>query len=124
MLPSPNNAPNFLGLNFSNLRALLRGVAVNGLQLARTPYGFWVVDTPGRAVPLKWVWGLEGGGMRVIGCAGGWWKWVARAQQGAPDADTHPTHSTPYPHRPAPTRQGPHTTSFSLPPRGSSYASA
>lgn len=53
MLPSPNNNPVFLSLNFSNLKALLAGVRVNGLALAPTDHNAWVIDTLGRPIPLR-----------------------------------------------------------------------
>ena len=39
MLPSDRNRRNYLGFNFSNLRALLRGVSINNLAFTRTPFG-------------------------------------------------------------------------------------
>jgi len=39
MLPSDRNRRNYLGFNFSNLRALLRGVSINNLAFTRNPFG-------------------------------------------------------------------------------------
>jgi hypothetical protein len=39
MLPSNQNRRNYLGLNFSNTRQLLRAVAINNLPLSRTSFG-------------------------------------------------------------------------------------
>jgi hypothetical protein len=53
MWPSDNNAPVFLGLNFSNIKQLIAGVRINGMQMQRTNYGYWVIDTPGEEIPLR-----------------------------------------------------------------------
>jgi hypothetical protein len=52
MLPSKNNSKVFLGLNFSNLKVLLKSVVLDGMTMQRTDYGFWVIDTPGSTIPL------------------------------------------------------------------------
>lgn len=38
---------------FSNLRALLQSVTLNGLPMQRTDYGYWVIDTPGKNIALR-----------------------------------------------------------------------
>ena len=53
LLPSDNNSPVFLGLNFSNLKVVLRAVSINGLMMKRTSYGQWVIDTPGQNIPIR-----------------------------------------------------------------------
>ncbi|GAB4818171.1 hypothetical protein N2152v2_005217 [Parachlorella kessleri] len=53
MLPSDRNRRNYLGFNFSNLKALLRSVSINNLAFTRTPFGYWVIDTPEQDIPLK-----------------------------------------------------------------------
>ena len=37
--PSDRTSPEFLGLQFSNLRGLLKGATLNGIPLQRTDYG-------------------------------------------------------------------------------------
>lgn len=53
MLPSSNNAKDFLGLNFSNLKVLLKAVIVNGISMQYTNYGYWVISTPGKDIPIS-----------------------------------------------------------------------
>eukprot|EP00887_Chlorella_sp_A99_P003615 scaffold7.g3615.t1 len=53
LLPSPNMRPDFLAINLSNSRALLRSVSINNLPLQRTSYGMWVIDTPGKNIDIK-----------------------------------------------------------------------
>lgn len=53
MLPSDNNSPVFLGLNFSNSKVVLKAVSINGLQMERKAYGAWVIDTPGTNIQLQ-----------------------------------------------------------------------
>jgi len=53
MLPAKTNSPVFVGLNFSNLKVLLQSVVINGMAMRRTEYGYWVIDSPGRDIPLK-----------------------------------------------------------------------
>ena len=52
MLPAKTNSPVFLGLNFSNVKVLLQSVVINGMSMQRTDYGFWVIDSPERNIPL------------------------------------------------------------------------
>lgn len=53
MLPSDNNSPVFVGINFSNMKALLRAVTLNGLPMKRTDYGQWVLESTGDPLPLR-----------------------------------------------------------------------
>lgn len=53
MLPSQNNQADFLGLNFSNIKGLLRSVSIKNLQMNSTSYGYWVISTPGKDIPLR-----------------------------------------------------------------------
>ena len=53
MLPSENNSPVFLGLNFSNLAVLIKSVTINGIAMTLTNYGYWSINTPGQNIPLK-----------------------------------------------------------------------
>ncbi|GAB4818172.1 hypothetical protein N2152v2_005218 [Parachlorella kessleri] len=53
MLPSRNNRDDYVAFNFSNMKQLLRYVTVNNLAFTRSNFGYWVVDTPGQAVPLQ-----------------------------------------------------------------------
>ncbi|KAL4433948.1 hypothetical protein ABPG75_000389 [Micractinium tetrahymenae] len=53
MWPSDRNKKEYLGLQFSNLKALLKAVAVNGIMMQRTNFGYWVIDTPGKPIPLR-----------------------------------------------------------------------
>lgn len=53
LLPSPKSTPMFLSLQLSNSKQLIQGVALNGQPLQRTDYGHWVIDTPGRRIPLR-----------------------------------------------------------------------
>lgn len=52
-MPNDNNANTFVGLNFSNLRTLLRGVSINGMPMQRQEYGYWVIESPGEPIPLR-----------------------------------------------------------------------
>ncbi|KAG7674463.1 hypothetical protein Ndes2437B_g00729 [Nannochloris sp. 'desiccata'] len=52
MLPSRTNSPVFVGLNFSNSKVLLQSVVINGMSMQRTDFGSWVIDSPGRNIPL------------------------------------------------------------------------
>ncbi|KAL4441853.1 hypothetical protein ABPG77_003769 [Micractinium sp. CCAP 211/92] len=40
-------------VGFSNLKSLLKAVAVGGIVMQRTNYGYWVIDTPGQPIPLR-----------------------------------------------------------------------
>ena len=53
MLPSVYNSAVFLGLNFSNLKVVLKSVRINGREMQRKAYGAWVIDTPGQNIPLQ-----------------------------------------------------------------------
>lgn len=53
MLAGSNNSPTFLAFNFSNLRQLLRSVSIGGLDLQRTDYGFWELNSPGQNILLS-----------------------------------------------------------------------
>lgn len=51
--PSDNNSPVFLGINLSNTKELIGAVRINNMELQRTNYGFWVIDSPGKEIPLR-----------------------------------------------------------------------
>lgn len=53
MMPSQQISPSFLGLNFSNTKQRIRGVLIGGIRMAPTDYGYWVIDTPGKRIPLQ-----------------------------------------------------------------------
>jgi len=53
LLPSDNNDESFVGLNFSNLKVLLKGVRINGMTMDSTTYGFWAIQEPGQKIPLR-----------------------------------------------------------------------
>lgn len=59
MLPSNNNSPVFLGLNFSNLAVLIKSVTINGIAMTLTNYGYWTIDTPGQNIPLRAPYSLQ-----------------------------------------------------------------
>lgn len=59
-MPSDRTSAEFLGLQLSNSRALIRGVTLNGIRMQRTNYGVRVV---GGWVLGGWAW--------VGGCVGG-----------------------------------------------------
>lgn len=49
MLPSKQNTRFYLGLNFSNLRQLLRAVRLGGTEMKRNG-GLWEINTPGQGI--------------------------------------------------------------------------
>ncbi|KAI3434688.1 hypothetical protein D9Q98_002751 [Chlorella vulgaris] len=52
MLASNNNNPTFLAFNFSNLKQLLRAVAIGNLMFQGTNYGSWELNSPGVDIQL------------------------------------------------------------------------
>jgi len=53
LLPSDDNDESTVKLNFSNLKVLLKGVRLNGLDMQSTSYGFWQITQPGQKLPLR-----------------------------------------------------------------------
>ena len=53
LLPLRDNSEVMLGLNFSNLRVVLRAVRINGLNMQSTDFGYWVIHTPGERIAVS-----------------------------------------------------------------------
>lgn len=51
--PSDNNSEEFVGINLSNSKELIGAVSINDMEMKRTNYGFWVIESPGRPIPLR-----------------------------------------------------------------------
>lgn len=52
MWPSNQNNNFFIGLNFSNVKGHLAAVSLSGVSMNYQSYGYWTIDTPGRAIQL------------------------------------------------------------------------
>jgi hypothetical protein len=53
VLPLRDNSEVMLGLNFSNLKVVLRAVRINGLNMQPTDFGYWVIHTPGERIAVS-----------------------------------------------------------------------
>lgn len=53
MLTYERNSKYFVGLNFSNLKVLLKSVSLSGIDMTYESYGYWVIDTPGVVIDIS-----------------------------------------------------------------------
>lgn len=53
MLTYERNSKYFVGLNFSNLKVLLKSVSLSGITMTYESYGYWVIDTPGEVIDIS-----------------------------------------------------------------------